>query len=949
MENQKREGWPYPGSRWWKFDLHTHTPASEDYADQDATPSKWLLGFMRAGVDCVAVTDHNSGEWIDKLKSELSKLEKTQPPGFRYLHLFPGVELSVNSGFHLLAILDPSATSSSVDELLGAVNYDGTRGKSDGVTRESAVSVVAAIVEAGGIPIPAHADRRKGLLRSVKSNGRRSTEIDSNTVKQVLDCDRILAMETIDSDWMKPHVFLERKIRWTEVLGSDSHCLNDNSRKRLPGSRYTWFKMAKPPSIEGLRLALLDGKGCSVIRSDARHFEPFATPNHFVDSIEIKNARYMGRPEPTVLRFSPMLNAIVGGRGTGKSTVVHALRLAAGRESEIRSLKEGSVPRSTFESFNNVPRNRYESGALTDQTSIRWTVMRDGIRHRVTWRTNGADLTVEEQVDNRWMSSCSQSVTPERFPIRILSQGQIAELTTGSQPALLHLVDESADMSVPTSRLTEAQSRYYTARTRIRELEQQIRQKDDLSVQLQDVERKLSHLEASDHSEVLRAYRQRTRQQKEVSQRFKWIDQVARKIDRLLVDIQLDDLPDGLLDESDPADRPYRKVMNTLESALEDATTVFQNEAEKLRDTSNGQRLMLDKGLWQEAADEATAMYDKSVHQLRNAGIDDPREYALLIQERQKLRRDLNILESKQRELSRQIDESVERLQEVQEARSAISNAREMFLSNTLDTNQFVRIFVQRYGHNAREIEQSLRSVLGVEDSRFETDILTIDDGQPKVGIVADLLRNLSTNDPQRDSVLIRRLNSLKRQLDSACHGEKQFGGRFNNYLKKQFDRDPTLLDRLWVWFPEDSLNVKYSRAGDGNDFKPISQASAGQKSATLVAFILTHGTEPLLLDQPEDDLDNRLIYDLVVRQIRRGKLSRQIIVVTHNPNIVINGDAEFLHVMKFASRKGQCVVSASGSLEEELIRQDVCQVMEGGREAFQLRYRRLKMESPDV
>ena len=62
--------WPYPGSRWWKFDFHTHTPASADYGkggDQASlrriTPEDWLLGFMRAGVDCVAVTDHNSGEW----------------------------------------------------------------------------------------------------------------------------------------------------------------------------------------------------------------------------------------------------------------------------------------------------------------------------------------------------------------------------------------------------------------------------------------------------------------------------------------------------------------------------------------------------------------------------------------------------------------------------------------------------------------------------------------------------------------------------------------------------------------------------------------------------------------------------------------------------------------------------------------------------------------------
>ena len=55
-----------------------------------------------------------------------------------------------------------------------------------------------------------------------------------------------------------------------------------------------------------------------------------------------------------------------------------------------------------------------------------------------------------------------------------------------------------------------------------------------------------------------------------------------------------------------------------------------------------------------------------------------------------------------------------------------------------------------------------------------------------------------------------------------------------------------------------------------------------------MLAFLLAHGDEPLVLDQPEDDLDNQIIYSLVVTQMREDKLRRQIIVVTHNPNIVV-------------------------------------------------------------
>ena len=74
--------WPYPGARWWKFDLHTHTPASRDTywyrrqgSDDRLTAAQWLQRFMDAGIDCVAVTDHNSGAWVDGLKTAYDAMQ----------------------------------------------------------------------------------------------------------------------------------------------------------------------------------------------------------------------------------------------------------------------------------------------------------------------------------------------------------------------------------------------------------------------------------------------------------------------------------------------------------------------------------------------------------------------------------------------------------------------------------------------------------------------------------------------------------------------------------------------------------------------------------------------------------------------------------------------------------------------------------------------------------
>ena len=76
--------WPYPGARWWKFDFHTHTPASKDTGawqvaigtPNELTPQTWLLKYMAAEIDCVAVTDHNTGEWIDRLKAAYAEMKR---------------------------------------------------------------------------------------------------------------------------------------------------------------------------------------------------------------------------------------------------------------------------------------------------------------------------------------------------------------------------------------------------------------------------------------------------------------------------------------------------------------------------------------------------------------------------------------------------------------------------------------------------------------------------------------------------------------------------------------------------------------------------------------------------------------------------------------------------------------------------------------------------------
>ncbi len=934
-----QQDWPYPGSRWWKFDFHTHTPASADtYWAQhgiDLSPQKWLLRYMAAAIDCVAITDHNSGAWVDRLKAAYEEMkgqadEGSPPEGFRELTLFPGVEISVQGGFHLLAILAPNATTSHIDTLLGQVDYDGTKGDSAGVTRKGAAEVVCEIREAGGIPIPAHADRQgdngngKGLF--AVHAGTRQLQLDPNTVRQVLDTEYLLAMEWEDMGHPLPKHVEKQVKKLARVLGSDCHSFQG---KRIPGSRYTWVKMANP-TLEGLRLALLDGNEISIRRSDDEgNFDPFRKPTHFITGIEVKSARFMGVGITTRLDPTPYYNALIGGRGTGKSTIVHALRLAYRRDKELQHLGEETEPCRQFKSFSQPVKGRNGNGGLRDATEIRVELMRDGVEHILRWRQDGQEAVVEERdTDGQWQPSASQEVNSERFPIRMLSQGQIAAMAGESRQALLDVIDDAADIAGLHRTFDEMKTSYLAQRARLRELEEKLDRRPELERRLADLIRKLEAFTQSHHAEVLKAHQQALRQRREIDTTSELLRKIPRRIKALTEDLLLDDWPDGIFDAVQDGDALAWR--SETERLMEETRKELTRSADTFMDKV--QKLLKDERLsqWQQRAEKAESDYETLQTTLAAQGVTDPQAFGRLEQERQSLEAQLKQLDQLRQDWDFLDEENKKQWQRVLEARKAITQARAEFVEKTLETNTFVKIEVVGFGFEPRHIEHSLRRIIEVPDSRFEHDILREEDGKPVGGLAFDIAQ-----DENREAAL----DDAKQRLIETC---SDFYGQFRNYLERKHGK-PEFADHIQCWFPEDDLRIEYSRQGDGSDWRSITQGSQGQRSAALLAFLLAFGDEPLVLDQPEDDLDNHLIYDLVVRQIRENKLRRQLIIVTHNPNVMINGDAEMVHAFDFSG--GQCRVIRHGALQEKAVREEVCRVMEGGREAFTRRWERLGRE----
>lgn len=918
--------WNWNGARWWKFDFHTHTPASDDYgkgpsqAQFKARGAKeWLLDYMRAGIECVAVTDHNSGAWIDRLKGALSELETENRTDFRSIHLFPGVEITVNGSIHLLAILGCEKSTSDIDSLLGAAGFTGTKGSSNAVTTKSFVEVVGAIVSAGGIAIPAHVDEGNGLFKQT-----------GTTLQQALDYGDVFAMELVDATYQKPQSYINKKLSWTEVLGSDAHHPSGSIGQKFPGSRFTWVKMGSP-SIEGLQLALLDGS-LSVSRSDGAPGDPNEHAALALESIEIANARYMGRSQPFTIRLNPWLNAIIGGRGTGKSTLIEFLRIALRRGDE---LPDDLKPE--FEKYGRVNLRREDSGLLKSDAAIKAIYHKSGTRFQVQWNSVGSLDPIQEESGGIWKRA--EGDIRQRFPARMYSQKQIFQLAK-TPLALLKIVDDAPEIN---HRLWKEQwkaeeGRFLSLRAKAREIEAGLSEEPHLRGELDDVKRKLAIFEQAGHADVLKAFQRRRRQQQAVDAWEKSWDGAGDRLRQVAADIVPDNLEEKTFDASSEEDTQLREYSSKARDQLDAIRKMIDNLALQADQVLAVWRKSKDESSWKSAVNAAVYAYQDLQKRLTKEGAGDPVAYGEFVQRRQTIEQRLKDMDDRKKQISELAKQAATSLQQLLEIRRKITESRKTFLDNVLRDNEYVRIQVIPYG--AREtVETEFRGLLQREGGGFEKDI-GAPDGE---GLLGDIYRNGSGTRGIEKALadMKERVRQIAlSQNDSSTVADQRFA---KHVAKLQ----PESLDRLDLWFPEDSLDVQYSTSGDRQSFRPIQEGSPGQKTAALLAFLLSYGEEPLILDQPEDDLDNHLIYDLIVTQLREVKRRRQIIVVTHNANIVVNGDAEL--VVALAARGGQTQMECAGSLQEKIVRDTICSVMEGGRKAFEQRYRRIALEGRHV
>ena len=900
------ESWNWPGARWWRVDLHAHTPASYDFADRfnlgEDRWQKWLESVQDAGIHAVAVTDHNTAAGITPIQQAAATMQDSPT-------IFPGVELTANDGSHLLLLVDPSSQETHVEHLLSTVGIDvDERGLSESRSSLSVEEILDACPN-DSLILGAHVNSPGGLL--THSGQQRIAELQHSSLAAV----EVNLNERVDETWLNGNkAEIGRVI--SQIWASDGHDFNSLGRP------FTWIKMTRP-DLEGLRLALRDGETSLKPTSSKVSDDPNNRQAQMaIERISVHDAKLIGRGHPTNVCLNPWFNAIIGGRGTGKSTLVDFCRKVLRRDEELDSTvqdEEGSL-RYQFSQRMRVPGSRLDQGLLTDNTRLELVYRKDGERFLLAWSEDGSAQSIS-RIDGGTYQPEGGDIS-ERFPVRIYSQKQLFALAQDPN-ALLRVIDDAEQVRSAESkrRIAQHTSQYLSLCAEARASSALVRELPTLKAELRDVQQKLEVLEQKGHASVLNTYRART----QTDNTWKAIlDAAAEGLDSVLEsvnELSVADFETGLEKNDDEPRAALGRSHYSISRTVKDLKLILDAEIKGAKLQIERSMAGGDASIWREAVKASEVEYQRTSNRLEQEGISNLTEYGALLDRIANLQVEIEGLD-REMEKARSLEaEASEALFQYREACRQLSQKRKDFASQAFSDTLRVQVR-ELAGHEY--LADDLTEILGIE--RFEEDRK----------VIADSIRPEDAN--QWDW---KKFDAVVGRVRKYVSGENESWNfrytRFGPALKKV---PPERIDRLALYMPGDEIGVEFRDQRTGSSWRPLTQGSPGQQTAALLTFILSFGTEPIVLDQPEDDLDSTLIYELLVTRFRETKLRRQMIVVTHNPNIVVHGDAEL--VVSLDVRTGKTVIAQQGGLQETAVRNEICRVMEGGREAFETRYRRI-------
>jgi ABC-type lipoprotein export system ATPase subunit len=924
----------FKGSKWYKCDLHLHTTASECFSNKDVTAEQWVDRAIEQGLHCIAVTDHNTPLGI----KEIQAAAKDKP-----LTIFPGVEITCDtSKIHLLILFDPSKGEEEVKSFLSKCDIEHTHyGKQDGVTQKNVIDVAQIATEkCNALVIPAHIDEFSGLYNlshQILETFYNRTDINAVQVVHKAFYENNVPADfhnylvsyyrntrnTIDiTAWKKP-VDLAKSKNLAILTFSDNPHKPGDSRHGLwgIGSRFTWIKMDETPSLEGLRQAFLLPEHRVINDFEIKENDPNKQPDIWFKSLKVSGTN-LTKKQDLEIDFNPQLNTIIGGRGSGKSSILRFIRGVFNRVVNLKDFDDLLKEQNLFYKKAETSIKKETIGIFNPDTSV---VEIEIVRKEVLYKIVASKIsTVSSQLievfkwfDDSWvLVKDDDKDLLEIFEFEQYSQKQIYEIAKNPN-ALRERIDKAIpELQDVLERKGKIANEFLEARTSLRTKQGSIGGKTKIKTDLEDINNTLKAIDKSGITTTIKSTDLFNEDHKPIKSFTEIIDNLILELEQVK---KIFSIPP--FDIENIQDSHREELENLIQIA---SHSIVQQEKEldkiileiaKVKSTFD---LAIQNSDWQKALSSLLTEIEEKKKELSESEIEALSMYSQLKLDVIAKQQDLKVIEDIEREITEINIHCTKLLKDYVVVCKEITKIRFTFISDHI-TDANLKIEIKGF-RNQDDFESQIRSIMS-NDSSFGDDI--------------EKLKTLCFTGIVEDKINVCKkaiLDAHYKDLPSAY-----FGGHLKNALRKL---SPSQIDNIELFMPEDEIIVKYKPEGSLG-FKPLSTASAGQKTAAILTFLLSFGDIPLLLDQPEDDLDNRLVYDLVVKGLKKAKEKRQIIVVTHNANIPVNGDAEY--IISMDSTTTDIKVLHSGTVENSSIKKEICDVMEGSEKAFQLRTERYK------
>jgi hypothetical protein len=798
--------------------------------------------------------------------------------------VFPGFEAHTKDGIHALVLFDPTTPIDEVDRCIGSCGITDA-GSEGGTGKLDFEELCTEAGRWGAVTIAAHATNDKGLLKTLKGTARttawRSEDLTAVAIPGAID-----KAPPEYKQILKNTDPSHRRDHGVAVVNARD--VSDPTGFSKQGS-WTWIKMSSP-TIESLRQAFLDPDSRVRLASDDlpeayNHINSISWEGGFLDQLSID--------------LSENLNVLVGGRGAGKSTVVESLRFA-------------------------LDIDPFSKDARESHKGFRSKVLRAGTK--VTVRVQSAlpkpcVYEISREVGSLPLVRNERGelvkVSPKDiFPgVQILGQHEIAELA--KLPAeLTRLIERHVgpdgnsaarersllvSLDANQSDLLTAVSDHGRLQHELDEiplLEEKVKQFDELGLadRLQEQETLSRALIAVEDA------------QSDVSDAAADLAQFKRTLRRFDGASATDERVEALI----PAAARVDPLLQRLRSDLTEACAAMEVMVE-----SAGTDLAKIETAAAEEAEPVKARVNAVLRELQVERIDG------------------SVFVEAQTNLDRLKKRSAG-LVNSEEAVQRLNDAREELLVKleSLRSERFRNLDRAVKKLNRRLAPELRIAVVHQGDRSSLFDFLA-----DQIGGRQDVVRRELNNSPALS------LKDLANACRSGAAAIKETFGITGKQGEGLASLSAEALLKMELLDLQTTTNLELNVAPPSADpiWRQLDDLSTGQRATAVLLLLLLDGNAPLIIDQPEDDLDNSFISSSVVPRLRSEKSRRQFLLSSHNPNIPVLADAELIAVLAAdgdADGEGHGRLREVGSIDTDAIR-SVIEVLEGGRSAFETRRRK--------